>query len=329
MSPRNKQRIAKRVGVSTVVAIGALATGISVAGAASNTGSTATKAPTAFVGGAHAWDRGSFGDLGVVGSVTAVSSNSITVKDPSGALTTYTLSGSTVVRKDGADATVASLAVGDNVAVMVAATGSTAAVTIVIVPAGMSPGEDLGGVVTAVSPTSITLEHLDGTSSTYVLNSATTVREGRASATVSAIAVGERVQVRPSASSASTAAAVEIDRAKVTGTVVSVSESGNTIVVSDAQGFYRTIQLTNTTTYSKSGAVATMRDVVTGAVIVAEGTVGADHTTLDASVVDIGVGPFDGGPAGFAGTGPGSIDGGRAGGPGAGPMGHGMDMTAH
>ena len=327
MSPRNKQRIAKRVGVSTVVAIGALATGISVAGAASNTGSAATKAPTTIAGGAHAWHRGPFGDLGVVGSVTKVSSNSITVKDPGGALTTYTLSGSTVVRKDGADASVASLAVGENVAVMVAATGSTSAVTIVIVPAGMSPGEDPGGVVTAVSPTSITLEHLDGTSSTYVLNSATTVREGRASATVSAIAVGERVQVRPSASSVSTAAAVEIDLAKIRGTVV--SESGNTIVVSDAQGFYRTIQLTNTTTYSKSGAVATMRDVVTGAVIVAEGTVGADHTTLDASVVDIGVGPFDGGPAGFADPGPGSIDGGPAGGPGAGPMGHGLDAAAH
>ena len=327
MSPRNKQRIAKRVGVSTVVAIGALATGISVAGAASNTGSTATKAPTSLADGAHAWHRGPFGDLGVVGSVTAVSSNSITVKDPGGARTTYTLSGSTVVRKDGASATVASLAVGESVAVMVAAAGSTSAVTIVIVPAGMSPGEDPGGVVTAVSPTSLTLEHLGGTTSTYVLNSATTVREGRASATVSAIAVGERVQVRPSASSISTAAAVEIDLAKVRGTVVSVS--GNTIVVSDAQGFYRTIQLTNTTTYSKSGAVASMRDVVTGAVTVAEGTVGADHTTLDASVVDIGVGPFDGGPGGFAGTGPGSIDGGRAGGPGAGPSGRGMDMAAH
>ncbi len=327
MSPRNKQRNAKRVGVSTVVAIGALATGISVAGAASNTGSTATKAPTTIAGGAHAWHRDPFGDLGVVGSVTAVSSNSITVREHGGVLMTYTLSGSTVVRKDGASATVASLAVGENVAVMVAATGSTAAVTIVIVPAGMSTGEDPGGVVTAVSPTSITLEHFDGTSSTYTLNSATTVREGRANATVFAIAVGERVQVRPSASSVSTAAAVEIDLAKLTGTVVSVS--GNTIVVSDAQGFYRTIQLTNTTTYSKSGAVATMRDVVTGAVIVAEGTVGADHTTLDASVVDIGVGPFDGGPAGFAGPGPGSIDGGPAGGPGAGPMGHGLDAAAH
>lgn len=319
MSRKNKRQIGRRVGVSTVVAIGALATGISVAGAASTTGSTATKAPTTVVGGAHAWDRGRFGDLGAVGTLTAVSSTAITVKDPSGAMTTYALSATTVVRKDGAAAPLASLAVGDNVAVMVPTVGSTSAVTVVIIPAAMAAGEDPGGFVTAVSATSITLEHLDGTSSTYAIDPSTTVREGRSSASLAAVSVGERVRVRPSTTSPTTAAAIEIDLARVAGTVVSVS--GSTITVGDAQGFYRSIQVSGATTYSKSGASATIGDVAPGAFIVAEGMVGADHTTLDASSIAVGIASMPDRVPGAHGA-PGAPG-------GAWPMGPGMDSMAH
>lgn len=298
MSSRNEHRIGKRVGVSTVVAIGALATGIGVAGAASTTGSRAATTPTALAGARHAWDHtpfgdhASFGDLGAVGAVTAVNATSITVKDPSGTLSTYALTGSTVFRKDGVTATASAITIGENVAVMVAASGSTTATTVVVVPAHGPGGGAPSGVVTAVSATSITLQLPDGTSSTYALEPSTTVSEGMASASAAALAVGERVQVRPSATNAATASAIEIDLAHVSGSVVSVS--GSTIVVSDAQGFYRTIQVGNSTTYTKPGSSATLSDVTTGTVIEAEGTVGASHTVLDASNVGIGGAPTDG-----------------------------------
>ncbi len=320
MSAKKNHWIGRRVGVSTVVAISALATGISVAGAASNAGSTATKAPTSVFGVAHAGDRGPFGDLGVVGSVTAVSSTSITVQDPGGATTTYALSGSTVVRKDGAAATAASLAVGENVAVMVSSAGSKTAATIVIVPAGAPVGDAPGGVVTNVSSTSITVRHFDGTSSTYAIEPSTTVNEGRTRAAASALAVGERVQVRPSTTSVTTAAAIEIDLAHVAGTVVSVT--GDTITISDRQGFYRTIQVIDTTTYVKAGASAALGDVKTGTVIGADGTVGADHTTLDAVNVDIGPAPAMGVSPGTSGWAPGAPD-------AVGPYRHGRDTMTH
>ena len=285
MSSRNEHRIGKRFGVSTVVAIGALATGIGVAGAASTTGSSAATTPTTLAGARHAWDHAPVGDLGAVGTVTAVNATSITVTDPSGTLSTYALTGSTVIRKDGSVATVSALAAGENVAIMVAATGSTTATTVVVIPARHA-GRAPSGIVTAVGASSITMQLPDGTSSTYALEPSTTVSEGMASASASALAVGERVRVWTSGTNGATAAAIEIDLAHVSGSVVSVT--GGTIVVSDAQGFYRTIQVGNSTTYSKSGASATLGDVTTGTVIEAEGTVGASHTILDASIVGIG-----------------------------------------
>lgn len=289
MGPKNDHKVGRRVGVSTVVAIGALATGIGVAGATSGTVPSTAKTPTTIVQGRHTWDRAPVGDLGVVGTITALSASSITVQDPGGTLSTFTLTGSTVVRKDGAGSTIASLAVGENVAVMVAATGSTAAATIVVVPTTFADGPS--GVVTVVSPTAITVKLPDGTVATYAIDSSTTVSEGQTSATVSAIAVGERVQVRPSTTSATTAATIEIDLAHVSGTVV--SETGDTIVVSDAQGFYRTIEVGATTTYSKAGVAASLADVTVGSAIAAQGTVSTSHTVLNAISVEIGFASTD------------------------------------
>lgn len=317
MTSNSKRKVGKRVGVSTVVAIGALATGISVAGAASNTSSpTATKSFGGAAGHSQPWARGMHGDLGVVGTVTAVNSGSITVKDPGGASTTYAITGATIVRQGGSAATAAQLTVGQNVAIMVSSASSSTAATIVIVPAGAPLRGAAGGVVTAVSSTSITVRDLRGATKTFAIDSATTVAEGRTSTSVSSITVGQRVRIAPSSSSASTAAAIEIDLAHLVGTVMSVS--GNSITISDNQGFERTIQVSSATTYSKSGTNATVSDVQSGTVIFAEGLVDANHTTLDATNIGIGL--------------PSNANGGVPGGPGfngpmgPGPMGAGMGM---
>ena len=320
MSTKKNHRISRRVGVSAAVAIGALTTGISVAGAASNATSTATKAPASISSPVHTRDRGHFGDLGVVGAVTAINPTSITVQDPGGAAETYTLSRSTVVRKGGVAATTASLAVGENVAVMVASAGSKTATTIVVVPAGAPVGDAPDGFVTNVNSTSITVRHFDGTSSTYTIDPSTAVNEGRTPVTTSALSVGERVQVRPSTTSATTAAAIEIDLAHVEGTVVSVA--GDTITVSDRQGFYRTIQVSDTTAYLKAGASASLGDVTPGTAISAEGTVGADHASLDAVTVAVGLTPMPGGAPGLPGPRGGAPDAAR-------PFGPGMDMMTN
>ncbi len=169
---------------------------------------------------------------------------------------------------------------------------------------GHGPGSDfadapgmmrgLGGLVTSVSGTSITVKDLQGTSTTYAIDAATKVTKERQIATAADLVVGEHVRILVSTTSATTAAGIDIELARIGGQVVSVS--GNTITVSDHDGFYRTVTVSGATTFSKGGASATLSDVTTGSLIMAEGTVDANHTTLDASSVGIGLPGTTGAP---------------------------------
>ena len=162
-------------------------------------------------------------------------------------------------------------------------------------PDGAAPG----GRVSAVTGSSLTITALDGTSHTFSLTAATTVEKDGVAATLSELTVGERVSIRPAAAGSSVASDVEIRSARVAGTVVSVTSS--TIVVSDEQGFYRTIAVSSLTTYNKGTASASLSDVVVGTFVMGEGSIDANNTTLDAAAIEIGLptvgsdGP-DGGP---------------------------------
>lgn len=170
-----------------------------------------------------------------------------------------------------------------------------------------------GGLVTAVSAGSITVQSFQGTSSTYTIDSSTKVTKDRLTATLADLAVGEHVRVVASSTSSTTAAGIEIELARVAGEVVSVN--GNSITVSDRDGFYRTISVSSSTTYSKSGASAALSDVTSGSFIVAEGTVDSNHTTLDANAVGIGLasGPVTSGTGAPQGMDPQGVGGGFAG----------------
>lgn len=161
-----------------------------------------------------------------------------------------------------------------------------------------------GGSITAVSANSITVKDPRGTSSTFSIDSSTKVAKDRVAATAADLAIGEHVRIIPSSTSSTTAAVIDIELARVAGQVVSVS--GSTITVSDRDGFYRTISVGSATTYTKSGASATLGDVTTGSFVMAEGTVDANHTTLDASAVGIGLpsAPSDSGTGTNAGMDP-------------------------
>jgi len=152
-------------------------------------------------------------------------------------------------------------------------------------PGGPGPrGPD--GKISELSASSITVTSLDGTAKTYTLTSSTTVESERAAVTLADLAVGEHVRVLPSASNSTVAAEVDVVPAHVAGQVVSVS--GDAIVVSDGDGFYRTINTNSSTTITKGVTSATLSDVSVGEFVGADGTVDANHTSLDAVSLHIG-----------------------------------------
>lgn len=147
-----------------------------------------------------------------------------------------------------------------------------------------------GGVVTAIGTNSITVQRPDGTTQTVTTNSSTTYTRDGASSTASALATGERVRIRPtqpptSSSSSVTAANVDITDPQIHGTVEGVSGSVLTIV--DDQGFWRTVDLSSSTTYTDSGNSSSASALTAGKPVVATGTVDADHVALDAGTVAV------------------------------------------
>ncbi|MGA2970353.1 MAG: DUF5666 domain-containing protein [Acidimicrobiales bacterium] len=173
-----------------------------------------------------------------------------------------------------------------------------------------SPANFAGGVVTAVSSTSISVKGMDGTTNTYAIASSTTVSEGPTTVTASALAVGQHVGIQLS-TDGSSATSIDIQLPALFGTVTSVS--GDTVVITDPEGFSRIIVVDSSTSYSKSGATASLSDVIVGNEIIAEGTVDANGTSLDATNVVIGLPSRPSGGPGMGGPG--------AGGPGVGPPG--------
>ena len=174
-----------------------------------------------------------------------------------------------------------------------------------------SPANFASGVVTAVSSASISVKGMDATTNTYAITSSTTFSEGPTTVTASALTVGQHVGIQLSASDDSTAANIDIQLPALFGTVTSIS--GDTVVITDLEGFSRTIVVDSSTNYMKSGATASLSDVVVGSAIIAEGTVDANLTSLDATNVVIGLPSQQSGGPGIGGPG--------GGGPGFGPPG--------
>jgi hypothetical protein len=151
---------------------------------------------------------------------------------------------------------------------------------------GPGRGEGIGGTVTAVSATSVTVEDRSGTTTSYAIDSSTTFVKGPSTVTAADLKVGEQVRIRPTTTGATTAATVEIDLAHAAGKVVSVS--GNSIVVTGRGGLSETITVNGSTTYSRAGVNSSLASVTVGSFIFAGGLGNPGHTTLNASIVGIG-----------------------------------------
>lgn len=151
-----------------------------------------------------------------------------------------------------------------------------------------------GGAVQSISPTLLTVVTREGVTTTYTLNSSTTVLSPSGPRTLSDVTAGAHVHV---AASDGTASTIYLEPAPgserperlaiphLDGQVVAVTDS--TVTVADRDGFWRTMNLSSSTTYSIRGVSATQSAVTVGSFVMARGSVNGDHVRLDAASVDV------------------------------------------
>ena len=159
--------------------------------------------------------------------------------------------------------------------------------------------DGLAGKVSSIGSGSFTISADNGTSVTIDTTSSTTYHESGVTTQPTSVTLGELVMVRPTnqnltpSTKSVTAASVEIFQPTLAGKVISAGST--TIVIQDRQGFYRTIDLNSATQFATGGATASSTDnVTTGEKVVAYGSISSDHTSLDATMVDIAVPRYGG-----------------------------------
>lgn len=149
-------------------------------------------------------------------------------------------------------------------------------------------GPGRADVVTAVGTDSLTVRTLAGTTKTYAVTSATKIHQGPGTTLqLGDLRVGDRVNVRPTTEGGSTAADIDQHLAHLDGIVTAVD--GDTVTITDHDGFTRVLNLQDTTSYTSSGTSSTRSAVTVGKQLRAEGRVASDRTSLDASRVDLSI----------------------------------------
>jgi hypothetical protein len=195
MSKVTHKRTLRHASISSAIALGVVVTGVGVASASA---STTTKSPsTSATANAKRLHPSSMpttpgAPCGIGGDVTAISDTSISITDPNGTATTYSVNASTTVTKNGQSATLADIVVGDNVHIALSSTDPTLAGTIDIVPASVA------GKVTAIEGDVLTITGPNGSTGSVVVSSTTTYMKGGSSAALSDITVGTVIFARGS-----------------------------------------------------------------------------------------------------------------------------------
>lgn len=177
----SKKPLAKRTGLSAIVALGALVTGVGVAGATTHTITTHSVVATPHSRTEH---HGPVAMRGLGGKIIALSATSVTIQNLSGASNSYTIDASTTVTLDDRTVTLANLAVGELVWIETNSANATSARSIDIALA------HVGGQVESVSANTITVSDRDGFYRTLSVSSATTYAKGAQSATLNEVSVG-------------------------------------------------------------------------------------------------------------------------------------------
>ncbi len=192
------------VGVSTVVALSALITGVGAANASTHpTKSTyvsATRTASSAMPRAKQSGVDSIHEAcnGVDGEVTGLTSSTITVLDREGTSTTYAVTSTTTVTRDRQRLTLSAVKIGENVHVAVRFADGAIAVTIDIVPA------TIAGEVAAVSDDTITVTGPNEEIGTIVVSGSTTFVMSGGAASLSDVTVGSFVFAEGSLGSTAT-----------------------------------------------------------------------------------------------------------------------------
>ncbi len=289
----SKQKMMRRIGLSSVAAATALGLGITVANA-STTHTTGAQSVAAKAMAGHADGPGEgfghFNALEVRGIISALDASSVTLTDPAGSATTYRLASGLTVTKDHAPSSTADLSVGQRVDARLSAVGSTTLDSIDISVARLM------GQVTAVNGSTVTISSPRGTATITVTSSTSYTLDGVA-AIASNVAVGKFVTaIGDGASTPSNFTALSVaisstapaapeggpaagygddghgqNMAPVAGGQVS-AVVGSTITVTDPRGNTDTFTVDGSTSYIFNGAAGNLGEVTVGSFVFATGT---------------------------------------------------------
>ena len=138
----------------------------------------------------HGGHDNHFGNFGLRGQVTAVSATSLTVQGEHGTPVVLSITPTTTFMIGSSTATASALAVGERVLVQVSPTAPNTATQITIALVKVE------GLVSAVSPTSLTLSRGDGWTFTVAISPSTTFSSSATPVTLSAVTAGVRVEVQ-------------------------------------------------------------------------------------------------------------------------------------
>jgi hypothetical protein len=274
-------------------------------------------------------DHGGWSHNGVFGRVTTVKGNTITLMTRNNQTVTVTVSSGTTYEEAGAKAALSDVHTGSALIVQGTSTGTSSynATAIMIV------APSVGGRVTGVGSSSITVKTFSGSSQTILVDGSTKYSEAGQAGSLHDVTMGTRIEAEGTTTSGGQlrASVVNIQLPRVAGTVSKVS--GATITISPLTGRFgawagapasgtpansgpTTVTTSSSTKYFESGtSSANASSIKVGSTIVAEGTLSADGKTLQAQRLTIlpagvtgrggffGHGRFNGPPGGFFGQG--------------------------
>lgn len=222
----------------------------------------------------------------LAGSVSSVVGNLITITGPQGFARAILVSPSTTFTMGGQPATLADVTVGTPIFAKGTIDVNLTTLDALLVRIGSTVHQlAYHGVVTTITPDSVTLNRLNGTTEMFTITSNTAYTQGKNVLSAASLVVGDKVNVYASSANPTTATRIDILLAELAGHVTAVS--GDSITILAAKGFSRAITVSATTTFTEGGQPATLADVTVGSFIVAQGLIDADLTTLDATRVAI------------------------------------------
>ena len=271
---------------------------------------------------------------GILGTVSAISGNTITVtsrnndEDNGGNAKTYTVDASNAtITKSGAASTLSSVAVGDTVMVQGTVNGTTIVAKsindgVTKVPGMMGDnGFGVFGTVTAISGTTLTITSKapekgtnTTTTTTYTVNAGSaTVTKNNAASSLSAVAIGDTVMVQGTVSGTTVTAAkindgmmmkgpgkpgvtITGNGQPVIGGAVTVI-SGTTLTVTNKSNVTYTVNVASSTVV-KSNATSSASAIAVGDNVLVQGAVNG-NVVVASSVVDSGTAPAGPGTPGM------------------------------